>query len=452
MARLYGLVGLTVITAVAGASVHSLWRLHVDDPHWRSGLETLMTLSAVASIGLLVVQFRHTRRVRDLVLLAAVVAAGVTGFVLNTLPGYGYELGIYGAGARAALVLLIAAAFLAVAFTGGGLQLAPGRRVVRLAIPGAIGWVALGQLIDLVSGPVRLRGPVGAFHVLSMGLAIVGFTALVIAAGRLAGRRANGEPAAGLLAGAALLIGIAQLARPTITVEPATWVTPADLLRGGAWVMLVSAGITLARVAQIEKAENAVVAERRRIAQDLHDGIAQDLAFIGAHSGRLTREYGADHPLAIAARRALATSRGTIVDLEATEAGSTEAALRLVAAELARRFQLTVEVVVDGSGPADHSGANRHELVRIAREAVANAARHGGAGRVTLRLGARGDALMLRVIDDGCGFGQASRRTAGTGLGMRAMRGRAAALGAELRTGESRPGRTVLDVVSRDRP
>ena len=449
--RLCGLVGLTAVTAIAGASVHSLWQIHVDDPHWRSGLETLMTLSAVASLGLLVLQFRHTRRVRDLVLLAAVAAAGVTGFVLNTLPGYGYALGIYGAGARAALVLLVAAAFLAVAFTPGGLRLAPGRQLVKLAIPGAIGWVALGQLVDLVSGPVRARGPVGAFHALSIGLAVIGFTALVVAAGKLANRRAHGEPAAGLLAGAAFMIGLAQLARPTIAVEPATWVTLADLLRGGAWLMLLAAGITLVRVAQLEKAQNAVVAERRRIARDLHDGLAQDLAFIGAHSGRLTREYGADHPLAIAARRALATSRGTIVDLEAADATSTVAALRVVAAELARRFQLTVEVIVDGSLPVDHSDADRHELVRSAREAIANAAHHGRARHVTVRLGARGDDLLLRVTDDGCGFGHASPRTAGTGLGMRAMRGRAASLGAELRTGESSPGHTVLDIVSRDR-
>ena len=411
-----------------------------------------MTLSAVAALALLMVQFRYTRRIRDLVLLAAVASAGLTGFVLNTLPGYGYAVGVYGAGARAAMVLLVTAAFLALAFIPGGLQLAPGRRLARLTVPGAVGWVALGELVDLISGPVRARGPAGTFHALSIALAVIGFTALVIAAGKLAARRVDGEPAAGLLAAAALLLGLAQLSRPTIAVEPSTWVTPADLLRGGAWVMLLAAGITLVRVSQTEKAHDAVADERQRIARDLHDGLAQDLAFIGAHSGRLTREYGSDHPLAIAARRALEASRGAIVDLEATDAKSTEMALRTVAAELARRFEVTVDVRVDGRLRPEHSEADRHQLVRIAREAIANAARHGRAHRITVRLGARGDDLLLRVTDDGCGFARSSPRTAGTGLGMRAMRGRAAALGAELRTADSRPGRTVLDVVARDRP
>ena len=51
--------------------------------------------------------------------------------------------------------------------------------------------------------------------------------------------------------------------------------------------------------------------DRKRLARDLHDGICQDLAFIAAHGARLAREEGDDHPIAVAARRALAASRGT---------------------------------------------------------------------------------------------------------------------------------------------
>ena len=61
----------------------------------------------------------------------------------------------------------------------------------------------------------------------------------------------------------------------------------------------------------------AVTAERQRIARDLHDGLAQDLALISLHAQYLQSEAGTEHPLAIAARHALAVSRGAIGDLSA---------------------------------------------------------------------------------------------------------------------------------------
>ena len=206
------------------------------------------------------------------------------------------------------------------------------------------------------------------------------------------------------------------------------------------------------RRSQDQVARDAVSAERLRIARDLHDGLAQDLAFIAAHSERLAREFGADHPLAIAATRALAASRGQIVDLEASQASSTEAALREVAAEMSARLGVNVAVTVDG-GRRTRSAASTsaRELVRIAREAIANAVRHGGARNVTVRLGSRRVDLLLRVSDDGCGFGRAGQDTAGTGLGMRTMRDRARLLGAQVRAGRGERGGAMIDVVSGSR-
>ena len=442
---------LAALVAIAGARFHALWRVHADDPHWRSGLETVVTAAGLGAFAMLVPQFRRRRHIRELVLLTAILAAGATSFVFNTLPGYGYELNVYGAGARAAVALLVAAAFVTIAVVPASARLAQGRRLTKLAVPAAIGWIELGELVDLVTGPVRAGGPAGAYHAVSVALAIIGFTSLMVAASKLYARHRDGEPAAGLLAGAALLLGLAQLARPTIAVEPSAWLTTADLLRAGTWILLLASAAELLRVSQVERSHQAVMAERQRIARDLHDGLAQDLAFIAAHSGRFAREYGSDHPLTVAAQRALAASRGTIVDLEAGDAASTEAALRVVGAELARRFAITVTVRVDGNLPADYSEADRHELVRIAREAIANAARHGGARHVDVRLGSRGTRLLLRVSDDGCGVGKASPHTAGTGLGMRAMRDRARRLNADVSLGPGRPGETVLDVVSSGR-
>jgi signal transduction histidine kinase len=203
------------------------------------------------------------------------------------------------------------------------------------------------------------------------------------------------------------------------------------------------------RRSQDQFARDAVSAERMRIARDLHDGLAQDLAFIAAHSERLAREFGADHPLAIAATRALAASRGQIVDLEASHASSTEAALREVAGELSSRFNVNVKVVVDGAVNTERGEHERTELVRIAREAIANAVRHGGARNVTVRLGSRRDDLLLRVSDDGCGFGGAAQDTAGTGLGMRTMRARAKSVGGRLVTRTHESGGAEIEVIGK---
>src|SRR6201999_1458865 len=136
--------------------------------------------------------------------------------------------------------------------------------------------------------------------------------------------------------------------------------------------LLLATSLRLYRRSQDQVARDAVSAERLRIARDLHDGLAQDLAFIAAHSERLAREFGDDHPLAIAATRALAASRGQIVDLEASHASSTEAALREVASEISFRHGVNVSVMVDDGEHHERSERERTELVRIAREAIAN--------------------------------------------------------------------------------
>jgi signal transduction histidine kinase len=126
-------------------------------------------------------------------------------------------------------------------------------------------------------------------------------------------------------------------------------------------------------------------------------------------------------------------SRREIVDLEASHAASLEGALREVAAELAQQFGVEVRFAVDDGADLDVSLADRHELVRIAREAIVNAAQHGGARHIDLALGSRRSGLLLRVADDGGGLDVSTAgRSQGTGLGLRMMRARARVLGGEL--------------------
>ena len=86
--------------------------------------------------------------------------------------------------------------------------------------------------------------------------------------------------------------------------------------------------------------------------------------------------------------------------------------------------------------------------MRITREAIANAVRHGGAQHVQVTLGSQRDDLLLRITDDGCGFAGADQETAGTGLGLRTMADRARQLGAALRAGPGDRGGTRIDIIS----
>ena len=169
--------------------------------------------------------------------------------------------------------------------------------------------------------------------------------------------------------------------------------TPGDGLRLVGIALILTA--LLRREAERNRTVRRAIAinERRRLARDLHDGLAQDLAFIAAHSERLARDLGAEHPVTIAARRALAISRGAIADLSAAEAPDTGQAIRRVAEELGTRFEISVDVVTE---EVPISASERDDIVRIAREAIVNAATHGAARKVTVSLEPEGDRVALR--------------------------------------------------------
>jgi signal transduction histidine kinase len=193
-------------------------------------------------------------------------------------------------------------------------------------------------------------------------------------------------------------------------------------------------------------ADAATARERQRIARDLHDGLAQDLAFIAAHGDRLAVEKGAEYPLAIAARRALAVSRGAIAELSAAQAPTAGDALRKVADELCGRFDIEVDVRAEAVTALAVTPSDREDIVRIAREAIVNAARHGRARKVVVSLAPEHNALVLRVRDDGVGIGAAAPRSEG-GFGMVSMRERAAALGGRLTAKTPAAGGTEVELV-----
>ena len=176
--------------------------------------------------------------------------------------------------------------------------------------------------------------------------------------------------------------------------------------------------------------ETAVQEDRRRIACDLHDGLAQELAYISRNLDLLVSEANTDTVtrLRLAVERARLESRRAINTLAAAKDQAVEIALAEAASEIAERFRIELELDLV---PGIRLSPTRAEaLIRIACEAITNAARHSGARAVSLRLDGRGSVATLRVKDNGCGFDTAIESR---GFGLTAMRERARAVGGDLR-------------------
>jgi signal transduction histidine kinase len=177
--------------------------------------------------------------------------------------------------------------------------------------------------------------------------------------------------------------------------------------------------IELDRRRRARAASAAVARERRRLARELHDGLAQELAYLRTQSRRIT---GAE-TLVEAADRALEETRAAISGLVRSCDEPLERSVEAAAVSVGERHG--VDVVCDLSGGVEADDATREALLRVLREAIANASRHGGARSVRVEL-RHGPALS--VMDDGRGFAPsvAFRPDA---LGIASMRERVEALG-----------------------
>jgi PAS domain S-box-containing protein len=204
-----------------------------------------------------------------------------------------------------------------------------------------------------------------------------------------------------------------------------------------AGVIGVSADIT-----ELKKAEEAMQeireAERGRIARDLHDEVLQDLTYAlqtvqlsGTHSGARVGNGGL-RDVEAALGRSVRGLRTAVHDLGAEPAGGGSFARSVEAlVELNRQMNPGCEVELEvGEGfPEELPGMTAKELLRVVQEALTNARRHSGAGRVRVILEAHRDGLRIDVSDDGRGF---DPEEVAAGLGTRGMRERVSALGGEL--------------------
>ncbi len=178
--------------------------------------------------------------------------------------------------------------------------------------------------------------------------------------------------------------------------------------------------------------------ERRRLGQDVHDGVCQQLtgALLRCHA--LERQVERDEAMRIEDLEALsALIEEAIDEAHAVAKGlwplePDPDALAPALRSLAKRAQGTgtvrCEFVAAGNVRVDDPATARH-LYRIAQEALSNAVCHARASRIVVELNGDDNRLLLQVQDDGIG---PPARIPGDGLGLRTMTYRAQMLEGEL--------------------
>jgi signal transduction histidine kinase len=203
---------------------------------------------------------------------------------------------------------------------------------------------------------------------------------------------------------------------------------------------------TRAELAAAER-QAGTLAERQRLARDLHDTLTQGFAsvvlLLEAAQASLALGRPVERHIQQALRSArdnLAESRRVVWALRPRPLAEQPLpqALGELTGRLAEETGLRAEAVVTGTArplPAHVEEA----LLRIVQEALANVRKHAAASRVTVTLSYLDDVTMLDVHDDGVGFDHAATAAAAGGLGLHAMAERVAALGGSLAV-ESAPG------------
>ena len=448
----------TTLTAAAAAAatltiaLTPSIKLASENPSLHLVIETTAIVIAFMAALLCLGRYRQSGSVADLLLVTGLIVLAATNLLFAAVPlvlgATSPELSVW-----APLTMrLVGSVLIAVAAFASTTTMPPRRRrqvpaiaaaacALSFVLVGAASIAFDGRLpigIDRELPPATLTAPVFAGHPLLLAAQAVSALLFGIAAVGFARRLEACD--GGLFFWLGPAAALAAFARVNYLLFPSIytdWVYAGDAFRLGFYALLLVGEVQEIRLYWRRETEAVALDERRRLARDLHDGLAQELAFIVREaSGTLPREQ-----LAAAAERALDESRRAIVSLSATAEDPIEVALRNAGDDVAGRAGGLVAYSIDPG--LDVDAETRETLIRIMREAIGNAIRHGGAKRVSVRL-ENGDRLRLAVADEGHGFDPDAPRA--SGYGLTSMRERAEAAGGTI-TIRSRAGRgTTVEV------
>lgn len=212
----------------------------------------------------------------------------------------------------------------------------------------------------------------------------------------------------------------------------------------------------------------AVLNERQRIAQDLHDTVEQELTGVLIHLGAIAENLSRrlagepdeagretlaqEHSKLELAQRMLRhcreEARVSVQNLRSIEleqkglAGALQEVLPPVAQACGAKFEWRLT-----GSPHPLEAVVEHHLLRIAQEATANAAHHAAPTLIAVHLDYTTESVTLEIRDDGCGFDPNQAPPRGH-FGLRGIRQRADKIGATLRI-ESTPGKGTAVRVTR---
>jgi signal transduction histidine kinase len=454
---------LTVATAIAAGvttlliAVLEPLRFAYEGTEIRVAIDTAISLVALLAAGLVLARYQRSTRLQDLALFGALTVLAGSNLLFAGIPAVVGAIDTNFAAWAPLMGSIVGAALLVASVVLPDQRMGDTRRPALLMFIGslaALGAVAIaaaelspswdtplppGLMASQSSDPDLSRAGPAIANLVLMALYIVAAVGLV--------RRSQRDPSDPLITSFAVATPLAAASALNYALFPSLypgWVYTGDILASGFYALLLVGAVRELVALQEQLAEAAVLRERRRIARNLHDGLAQELAFIVSQTRSLA-DAGGNGPfgdLAAAAERALDESRTAIAALTRDVNEPLDVALAQAAEEVAGRVGARVRF--DLQRGVRVRAEVREDLSRIVREAVTNAARHGGAAIVTVSLENR-KGVRVVIADDGHGFDPADpgRR----GFGLTSMRERAQAVGGHL-TIRSGPGQgTEVEVV-----
>jgi signal transduction histidine kinase len=380
-------------------------------------VSTILGTGGLLLAALMYLRHRRTRQVSDLLLCAAFALFGLCRSTIPILAS------VAPSAATATLWVEIGGRF-AVAIALSLAAWLPPRRLRRQMSPPTVVALTAGIAVAVI-GYVIARGalhgpppsivasspsgrPLQLASVVLLGAAATGFTARRVAASR--------DALAGWFAVTAILLGNAGVLEVFWPVVDPEWLTASDVLRVTATALLLVGVVQEVVLLWRQRIADAALEERKRVARELHDSVAQELAYLATSAMVVADGKDPGDPLrtlAASAERALLETRAAITALADDQVIPLHDVVAEVGQAVAARHGYEVVLDLTRVSVDERTG---HELARVTGEAVENAARHGRPDRIEVQLRKSRRALQLRVVDDGRGIPAAGAGSAGFGL------------------------------------
>jgi signal transduction histidine kinase len=449
------LIGLVVTTFILTTPYLAFG---VESAQGHLVLNTIDAFIGLVAAYLVYGRFNRHARLQDLLLLQGLALLVVAGLGLSELVTLSSEIrpGTLDVWLPLSIRLLGALLIAAAAIAGphGRVVLQRGYLWPSLSLALAVCMTAMALwawestlplALDLGAQPDSAQSLFVTGHPLLIAGQVLGALSLALAAVLFTQQAQDSENKLLLWLGPACALG--AFARLNYVLFPSLytdWLYTGDLLRTGFYVLLLVGAAREIQRYWVDQADLAVLDDRRRLARELHDGVIQELSFIRSQTSVLPGDSAAHQPILSACDRGLEEARAAVAALGTQGDEPLSVVLARATRQLAEQYGVDVVLHLDDSVPVSDP-EERHALVRIAREAVTNAVKHGAARTIHVVLSRGEDGRCLAVRDDGSGFDvdAATRHGGPGGYGLISMRDRAHGLGGRLDV-ESAPGAGTL--------